>query len=115
MATRVTSEDELQAAAGAVAELVGRYGQLDVRMRQKGDPVYLGHVALTLADGTLVTLEPIWSDAARRPAEEIERWDGQEVVVRGLLHAEAPEPPEPQATIVSPCVSPVEAIEAQAG
>jgi hypothetical protein len=109
---RVTSGAELEAAAGAVAEVVGRYGQLDVRMRQKGDPVYLGHAAVTLADGTLVTLEPTWSDAARRPAEEIERWDGQQVVVRGLLHAEAPEPEEPQAAIMSPCVSPVEAVEA---
>ena len=35
-----------------------------------------------------------------------------ELVVRGRLHAEAPAPPEPQAAITSPCVSPVEAVEA---
>ena len=109
--SRVTSGSEIEAAAGATAEVVGRYGQLDVRMRQKGDPVYRGHTALTLEDGTLVTLEPAWSDAALRPADEIERCDGKTVVVTGTLHAQAPEPEEPIATIVSTCVSPVESVE----
>ena len=109
--TRVTTADGTEAADGEEAEIVGRYGQLDVRMRQKGDPVYRGHTAVTLDDGTLVTLEPVWSDAALRPAEEIERCDGKTVVVRGTVRAQAPEPEEPIATIVSPCVSPVTAVE----
>jgi hypothetical protein len=109
--TRVTTGSEIEAADGAEAEVVGTYGQVDVRMRQKGEPVYRGHAAVTLEDGTLVTLEPVWSEAALRPAEEIERCDGKSVVVRGTLHAQAPEPDEPVATIVSPCVSPVLSVE----
>ncbi len=111
MATRVTGAGEIAAAAGKSVAVVGRYGQLDVRMRQKGDPVYNGHTALTLEDGTLITLEPTWSEAALRPADEIERCDGSTVIVRGTLHARAPEPPEPVAAITSPCISPVEAVE----
>jgi hypothetical protein len=107
----VTSLDELRRASGQGAEVEGRYAQIDVRMRIKGDPVYLGHAAVTLDDGTEVTLEPVWAEQAIRPADEIARCDGHRVRVTGTVHEETPEPPEPTASFVSPCISPVDAVE----
>jgi hypothetical protein len=106
----VTSIDALRRASGRRAEVEGRYAQIDVRMRVKGDPVYRGHAAVMLDDGTEVTLEPVWAEQAIRPAEEISRCDGHRVRVTGTAHEQAPEPPEPTASLVSPCISPVDAV-----
>lgn len=111
MPDAATSLDALSRVSGQRATVEGRYQQIDVRMRQKGDPVYAGHAAVILDDGTEVTLEPVWAAEAIRPAEEIERFDGQRVRVTGVVHEQAPEPPEPTASLMSPCVHPVEAVE----
>ncbi len=95
---------------GRRVAVVGTYVQMDARMLPEPPPEYEGHAAVRLADGGEVWLEPSWSDAAIRPAEERERFTGREVEVVGLLHAEAPEAPEPVAQIVSPCLSPVEEV-----
>ena len=56
-----------------------------------------------MSDGILTAfLEPTWLDDALRPAGEIERLDGKRVRAAGVVHAQAPEPPEPVAAIVSP-------------
>jgi hypothetical protein len=107
----VSSIDDLRRASGQRVEVEGRYEQIDVRMRVKGDPVHLGHAAVMLDDGTEVTLEPVWAEEAIRPADEIARCEGHRVRVTGILHEEAPEPPEPTATLTSPCIRPVDAVE----
>jgi hypothetical protein len=107
----VTSIDKLRQTSGRRAEVEGRYAQIDVRMRIKGDPVYLGHAAVMLDDGTEVTLEPVWAEHAIRPADEIARCDGHRVRVTGTAHEQAPEPPEPTATFAAPCISPVDSVE----
>jgi hypothetical protein len=108
----VRSWAELERASGRAGAVVGVYRQVDVRqLAEDEDPEYDGHAAVRLDDGVDVFLEPVWADAALRPAEEIERCEGRQVRARGVLHARAPEPPEPVATIVSPCVTPVEAVE----
>lgn len=98
---------------GLPGVVVGTYEQLDVRMRPRGAPVYRGHAVVRLDDDTLVTLEPMWKPEAIRPPDEIARFDGQRVGVRGTVLASAPEPDEPSASIVGPCVSPVDTIEAR--
>jgi hypothetical protein len=108
----VTSIEDLRRASGQRVDVEGRYRQIDVRMRIKGDPVYHGHVAVMLDDGTEVTLEPVWAEDAIRPPEEIARCDGHRVRVTGTAHEQAPEAPEPTASLISPCISPVEAVEA---
>jgi hypothetical protein len=111
----ITSLDDVRRASGERAEVEGTYQQIDIRMRVKGDPVYLGHAAVILDDGTEVTLEPSWAEEAIRPRDEIDRCEGHRVRVVGTVHEEAPEPPEPAAALMSPCVRPVESVEPLAG
>lgn len=103
---------DVQAHDGQRAVVVGTYEELDVRMRQRPPAVYAGHAKVTLPDGDFLTLEPIWSDAAIRSEEE-RALAGKKVRVVGTVHAEAPPPPEPQATLVSPAISPVEQVTAE--
>jgi len=107
----VTSIEDVRRADGQRADVDGTYRQIDVRMRIKGDPVYAGHAAVMLDDGTEVILEPVWSEDAIRPADEISRCDGHRVRVTGTAHEQAREPPEPMASLMSPCISPVEKVE----
>ncbi|MFP2934221.1 hypothetical protein ACLESO_55695 [Pyxidicoccus sp. 3LG] len=107
---RVELLQEVQKFSGSRVRLVGTYHQVDMRMRQKPPAQYVGHAAVRLGDGTEVLLEPGWSDAAIRGAEERERYDGQRVEITGVVHAQSPAPPEPMAYVTGPAVSPVEAI-----
>ncbi len=102
---------DLEKASGDRGVVVGVYHQADVRQAPAGDPEFDGHAAVRLEDGIDVFLEPTWSEQALRPAEEIERCDGKRVRASGVVHAQAPEPPEPVAAIVSPCLHPVEAVD----
>jgi hypothetical protein len=107
----VRSADDLQRASGKRGAVIGVYRQVDVRQAAESTPQYDGHAAVELDGGARVFLEPTWSDDAVRPAEEIERCDGRRVRATGVVHARAPEPPEPVAAIIDPCVHPVEAVE----
>jgi hypothetical protein len=93
--------------------LVGTYRQIDVRMRRKPPPVYRGHVAIVLEDGTEVLLEPVWKKTAIRPPDEIARFDNKAVRVLGTIHKVAPECPEPTANLLLPCMTDIESIELQ--
>lgn len=85
-----------------------------MRMRKTGAPVHAGHAGVRLADGTLVLLEPSWSQAALWPAEERRRLSGKAVAVIGKLHAQAPRPAGEQvAQVIGPCISPVEEVKAR--
>jgi hypothetical protein len=107
----VRSSADLEKASGGGGVVFGVYHQVDVRQAPTGDPQFRGHAAVRLEDGEDVFLEPTWSDDALRPADEIERLDGKRVRAAGVVHAEAPEPPEPVAAIISPCLHPVESVD----
>lgn len=107
---------ELGKRDGKRAEVEGMYHRVDLRMAAEGPP---GDedlaAAVLLSDGTVVLIEPSWSEASTRSAEEMARFDGEDVVVTGTAHKTAPAPPEEVAAIVSPCVADVESIRPAAG
>jgi len=109
---RCKSLQDLQTEAGKRAAVIGMYLQVDIRMRKKGKSKYAGHVVVRLMDGADVMLEPSWSQAAIRSAEERRQFDGKRVEVIGTIHLQTPLPPEDVAYIVGPCVSPVELVQA---
>lgn len=109
--TVCTSWSDIQACTGRRVVVRGEYVQLDVRQNPGSSAQLRAHAALRLRDGTTVTLEPAWTPQAIRGADERKRLTGKQVEAVGLLWAEAPEPPEPVASIVSPCLSPVESID----
>ena len=105
--------DEIPALDGQKVTVHGTYTQVDVRQRAPRDtrpPQLDGHVALVLADGRRIYLEPSWSAVALRPAEERARLDGKAVEVVGLLHATMPEPEIPVARLTAPCILAVESM-----
>ena len=97
--------------SGKQVRLIGKYTQRDVRQRKEPPPVYRGHVAIILADRTAVFLRPMWHPSARRPAEEIARYENKQVVVVGKMVPETPESPELAAMIVAPCMLTIDSIE----
>jgi hypothetical protein len=99
---------------GGRAAIVGTYQQVDVRMMPNGDPVYRGHASVVLEDGIEVMLEPMWAPEAIRPQDELASCEGRTVRVIGVIRAKSPKPPQPQATIVGPCVHPVESVQPEA-
>jgi hypothetical protein len=107
----VRRSSDLEPASGSRGAVIGVYRQVDVRQNAEGPPRHEGHAAVQLEDGIDVFLEPTWSDDALRPAEEIARCDGRQVRAVGTVWSSAPEPPEPVAAIVSPCLHPVEAVD----
>jgi len=112
---RRESLHDVQSSSGQRVVLTGIYHQTDLRMRPKTPRVYAGYVAIRLRDGIDVNLEPSWSAAAIRNSEEVARYEGKLVEVIGVVHGEAPEPPEPVAYITNPCISPVETIRLSPG
>lgn len=108
---RCETLQDVQTLSGRQVLLVGTYQQVDMRMRPKPPPLYQGHVAVVLSDGTQVLLEPSWSKAAIRSHEEREQYDGSRVEITGVIHARSPAPPEMMAYVTGPALSPVERIE----
>ncbi len=105
---------DVRSRSGQRVILMGTYHQVDIRMRRKPPPVYAGHAAIRLRDGTDVLLEPSWSVAATRSPEEHARYDAKRVQVIGVVQSEAPKPAEPMAYVTGPCMSPVEDIRLDA-
>jgi hypothetical protein len=106
----VTSRDQIDPSDGARVRLIGAYVQIDARMAAIPPPRHLGHVAIRLDDGTLVSLLPVWSFDALRPETEIASFEGRDVEVIGVLHAIAPREPHGGACPVSPAITDVGAI-----
>ena len=111
MTPRVRTMKELRRRDGKRAELEGMYHRVDLRMAPEG-PAADDELAsaVLLSDRTVVLIEPSWSEASVRPADEVERFDGEDVVVTGTAHERSPQPEQEAAAIVSPCVSGVESI-----
>jgi len=105
------SLDDIAANNGKPALTIGTYHQFDMRMRPKPPAQYVGYVVLVLEDGNRMLLEPGWSKAAVRSAEERQRYDGHQVEIKGVVHLEMPESDEPAAHVMMPCISPVENIQ----
>ena len=106
----VTTQDDIPLHFGSVVTVVGRYTQLDMRKAKTGDPVYNGHAALALSDGTTVMLEQPWSDKAIRSSEEITRCDGKNVHVIGMIWPHPGPHPDGAATLRIPLVTDVQSV-----
>lgn len=103
---RLNAEEE-----GKQVRLIGRYTQVDVSYIKQIPPAYEGHVAVELDDGTGILLYPMWHPLARRPADEITRYQDKRVVVIGRFVPRAPEPPELRASLIGPCMLTIDSIE----
>lgn len=100
----------IEAHDGARVRVRGRYVSVDVRRAALPPPVHRGHAAIELADGRRVYLFPTWRDESRRPLDEATRLEGRAVVAVGTIWRRAPEDPEGGASLIDPCLDPVEAI-----
>ena len=98
---------------GKQVRVIGKYTQIDARQRKEPPPVYQGIVAITLADRAVVFLHPMWHPDARRPAEEITRFDNKQVVVVGKMVPLAPNSPRGEAMLYGPCMLTIDSIELQ--
>jgi hypothetical protein len=101
---RVTSSAEVAAQDGRVAVVVGVYHAIPVPRKgsKRDDPERPKEYAvITLADGTGVYLEPYATPEARRPAEEMARFDGTRVEVSGRVRRIMPAEGQ---SLVAPCV-----------
>jgi len=101
----------LPAAADTRVELRGVYTPCAVS-RRPGADTPLVHVAIELADGTRVLLEPPWHPAARRSPAEHAAHDGRPVRVVGTLRATVPERVPGAQTPLLPCLVDVDSIRA---
>jgi hypothetical protein len=105
----VTSGEEVRQNVSTYVVVEGVYEQQDVRMRPPTpEPLYEGHVALVLDDGTKVYLNKQQDPEARRSAEERERFEHRRVRVTGLLFATNP---GPGTVIDAPLLADISAIE----
>jgi len=104
------SRADVEAASGGPARVVGDYVEVDLRQKPKPPPRYLGRAGLRLEDGTLVLLEPGWSQAGLRSPEERRRFAGKRVEATGTIWIEPPRPATPVAYPIMPCLAPVEAL-----
>jgi hypothetical protein len=101
--TAVRSAADRDAKNGTMVEVFGTYQQVAADKAPDAKP--RGHAAVRLADDSLVYLHPPWHPEAIRTAEEIAKYDGKSVVVKGLLFAECPPPPDGRAYAKVPCLA----------
>ena len=106
----ITSREGVEEIFGDNVIVRGWYTQIDARMAKIGPSVYDGHVAIRLADDTLVLLYAAWEPKARRDPAEIAHFEGHEVMVIGCLYPKAPSSPSNEANLLLPCLSPVDNI-----
>jgi hypothetical protein len=104
-----TSED-VTSFSGRRVRMFGTYVEIDLRKRATSPLQFRGRAGVRLEDGALVLLEPSWSDAGIRPADERRRLAGKRVEASGTLHEEPMKPPRPIAFVHYPCLTPVESV-----
>lgn len=107
---RCQSAREVVELDGQEVLIQGVYEQMDVRLRAAGPPVHEGHASLVLEDTTTLLLEPVWHADAKRSADEIARFEGKAVIVRGVVHRVAPQGAGTHKNLVMPCITPVVSI-----
>lgn len=106
----IRSRDHLTTASDGMVQVLGTYREIDVRKRTEGEPVYAGHAAIVLDDGTSVYLAAPWSPQAIRSEEERTRHNGQRVAAMGTVVAECPPDPTGAASLTGPCMMLVAAV-----
>jgi hypothetical protein len=111
----VLSRIDIEEQEGKQVRVVGRYIQVDVRYRKSAPPLYEGHVAVILDDGTTVFLYPTWHEHAIRSADEISKYENQWVVVVGTIVSSIPNDPRAYphqaARILAPCMLAIDSIQ----
>ena len=98
----VETATDLDAHVGKTALVRGTYVELDIRKAQAGPPVYAGHAAVRLSDGTLVVLG---TPGPARSQKERDELRDQAVVAEGFVNALCPS--DGGATLELPCLFPL--------
>jgi len=108
------TKEELKANDGKRVVLEGVYRATRIEMRKRPDKPKL-HALLETDGGTLVIGVYYRADGLR-PAEELARLDGKRVQVVGVVNMRTPSQTSPDgipmASMLEPCVSPVERVTA---
>ncbi len=107
---RVTSSKDVSAHDRQRVEAVGIYRAIP--MPKKGlvaadEPKQ--YAFLELEDGTRLYLEAYGVELAVRPVDELQRFDGQQATIVGIVHRIMP---SPGAGLVAPCLSQIESVVA---
>lgn len=107
----VRERADIERLDGEVATVVGRYEAIAAPTKGLPDPsAERDRAWVVLDDGLQVYLEAMDDPRAQRPAEELDRLDGQEVRATGVLHRYMP---AEGASLISPCVTDIERIDAE--
>ena len=96
---------------GERVEVIGVYTVAEISPGQKGKTNVPGPVRLMLGTEPGPFLEPYWSTRSVRSPEEVARYAGKMVRVRGtFLRVQPPNPDPRAASMGGPCLSDIEAI-----
>lgn len=101
-AAEVHNAADRDAKSGDMVEVFGTYEQVPGG-KDPGAPND-GHAAVRLDDGSLVHLQPPWHADAIRSADELAKYTGKQVVLKGILAKECPPPPDGRAYAKVPCM-----------
>ena len=95
---------------GQQGVVTGIYTEKDVRKRRPGDnsKVYAGHVILVLEDGRSIFLYPPSDELAIRSKDEIKKYKGRKVWVKGKVLKNIPQ--TGAASVQAPCIIDIEEI-----
>ncbi|HBR73348.1 MAG TPA: histidine kinase [Cyanobacteria bacterium UBA11159] len=98
---------------GKKVRVIGRYAQVNVQQRQDIPPLYIGHTAVDLEDGSGIFIYPGWHPNAIRSQSEIARYENQRVVVVGTVVPKMPKNPSypNAASLIGPCFLSIDSIE----
>lgn len=113
-ARTVVHESDIGPAAGQQVEVRGIYTPIALGRRPSAEPAPT-HVAVQLADGTRVLLEPPWRPTACRDAAERSAHDGRPVRAVGTILVSVPEEFEGAQTPLLPCLVDVVSVTAGDG
>lgn len=106
------TREELRANDGKRVEVVGTYRATRIEMKKQPNkpPVH----AQVETPGGMLVLGVYYNPEGRRPPEELARLDGKKVRVIGTIRVHPPTQTSPggvpMATMVEPCLSPVESV-----
>ena len=105
---RIRERADIERLDGERVSAIGRYVAIHAPVKGDLDPTgERDHAVVVLDDDTQVYLEPIDDPRSARPSDEIDRLDGQLVLVIGRMHRYMP---ARGATLVAPCLADLEAI-----
>jgi len=102
----VRTAPDIEAHVGETTLVYGTYVEVDIRKATSPPPVYAGHAAVRLEDGTLVLLGSYSQESAIRSEKERNELRDKEVIAEGLLHSICPPSPA-GASLQLPCLYPL--------